>query len=215
MNRDSRNRVGYIFDLLFYIILPIVIILLYVLDGEKMTEEILSVLDVIRVIVIGLEIIGVIFISSRKRNSEYTSLQERKDFEVQISNELDIGKALLANVVIVSISVGLGALWYYSYLYLSNTSYFLLAVGGFVAFLIYLYFGQMLFKANMKGSTMFWAGVLCLFIAFILGISTYAAYLGKSEMWVYIMTITIIFIALGIGYCISGYKIKKNKKKSF
>jgi hypothetical protein len=213
MNREQRNKIGYISDLLFFIILPLIWILTYVFKQEDTSEQLEFGYDVFRGIVVVIEIIGIVFITRRKRNPEYTSLEERREFEVQVSNELDIVEALLSNMFIVFTSVGAGALWYYSYVYLENM-YLLLMCGAFIISLfIFSYCGNKLYKANMKSKTIFWAGFLCSFISVMSFLAGTVTYLGKDKMWLLIITIAIIFLFLGVGYFISSYKIRKENKK--
>ena len=212
MDKDQRNRIGYILDLTFYIILPIIFIIIYCSNRESFNklEDGYNVLSAIFFII---EAVGIVVITKMKKDENHTSFEERKEFELQMSKEVEVIPALLGNMFIVLTSFGAGTLWYYSYMYLGKISILVMILVFIMAVFIFNCSGNKLYKANIRSKTMFWAGALCLMLALLAFLVTLVSYTAQYIIWVLFMTVTIIFLFLGIGYCVSSYRIRKENKK--
>ena len=151
--------------------------------------------------------------SRRRKDPNYYSTEEINRFQAQIDKEIKLLPALSYNFLIVALSTGAGALWYYSYTFLPDIWIFIMVGALVVASIAFNICGKELYKANLKSRVLFGASFLCFFIFIMLVLSGVMISTMFYDMFVLIVTFGVIFMFLSMGYFISSSKIKKETKK--
>ena len=213
MDDERRNKRLYIQDLLFYIILPIIAVIVFICVPKDAEEGVINFFDFLGWVIVVIELIGVASTSRRRKDPNYYSTEEINRFQAQIDKEVKLLPALSYNFLIVALSTGAGALWYYSYTFLPDIWIFIMVGALVVASIAFNICGKELYKANVKSKWLFAAGFLCFFIFVMLAISGVMVSMMFYEIFVLLVTFAVIFMFLSFGYFISSSKIKKETKK--